>query len=207
AHQDILKRLRQVQYEHALNIRDVGFLPEGEIHSRSERSTPYEMGRDEQKYTLQHILETAEIASRLRPDAVGWLKEAFQEKDSGVRYWPTLGFLMRGKDGVRAARDELRKALTDESPYVRIVAAEALGKYGDADDLNKALSVLLELAPLGKNNVYVSIAALNALDELDKKATPGLAVVKGAAKGAESLPQRMNSYVPRLVEKITANLR
>ena len=60
AHQEILQRLRKAQRDLVLDIRDVGFLPEGEIHSRSEGSTPYDMGHDNAKYNLPRILAAAE---------------------------------------------------------------------------------------------------------------------------------------------------
>jgi uncharacterized sulfatase len=205
-HQAVLKRLRQAQHEQALAVRDVGFLPEDEIHSRSTGSTPYEVGHDDGKYPLRRILEAADLASSLRPDAVPRLREALRDGDSAVRWWGALGLLMRGKDAVGVARDDLRKALADEAPAVRIAAGEALGKYGSADDLKEALPVLLELAPLKKNGVYVSMEALNALDELGKKAAPGLAVLKEAGRGSEAVPQRMRNNVPLLVEHVVAEI-
>jgi uncharacterized sulfatase len=205
-HQAVLKRLRQAQQEQALAVRDVGFLPEDEIHSRSAGSTPYEVGHDDGKYPLRRVLETADLASSLRPDAVPRLREALRDGDSAVRWWGAQGLLMRGKDAVGAARDDLRKALADEAPAVRIAAGEALGKYGSADDLKEALPVLLELAPLKKNGVYVSMEALNALDELGKKAAPGLAAIKEAARGSDAVPQRLRNNVPLLVDHVVAEI-
>ena len=206
-HQAILQRLRQAQHEQVLAVRDVGFLPEDEIHSRLAGSTPYEVGHDDRKYPLQRILATAELASSLRPDAVPQLRQALRDGDSGVRYWGALGLLMRGKEAVAAARDDLRKALGDEAPAVRIVAGDALGQYGSADDLKEALPVLLELAPLKKNGVYLSMEALNALDDLGKKAAPGLPVIKDAAQGSEDVPQRLRNNVPQLVDHLVAEIQ
>jgi uncharacterized sulfatase len=207
AHQEVLKRMRQAQQEHARQVRDVGFLPEDEIHTRAAGSTPYEVGHDDKKYSLERILDTAELASSLKPDALPRLRQALQDPDSAVRYWAALGVLMRGQDAVASSQSDLHKALADPSPSVRVVAAEALGQYGSADDLRQALPVVVELAPLRKNSVYVSILALNALDGLGKKAAPGLKTIKDAGTTDRPLPQRMNSYVPRLVEKIVAELQ
>ncbi len=69
-HQATLEKLRRAQRELAVRVRDVGFLPEGEIHARSRGSTPYDMGHDENRYPLERVIETAELASMLRPDAV-----------------------------------------------------------------------------------------------------------------------------------------
>lgn len=204
-HQDILKRLRQVQQEQARAICDVGFLPEDEIHSRSTASSPYEVGHDDRKYPFARIFDTAELASSLQSKVEPQLKQALGDPDSAVRYWAVLGLRMRGQEAVRSSQTELRNALGDSAPSVRIAAAEALGKYGNADDLKLALPVLLELAPLSKNNLYLSVLALNALDELGKKAAPGLDVIKSADKTTMKISPRMSSLVPRLVEKIVAD--
>src|SRR5690606_5860320 len=55
-HQDVLKRLRDAQQQLAVRIRDVGFLPEPEVHGRSAGSTPYTIGHDERRYPLEKIL-------------------------------------------------------------------------------------------------------------------------------------------------------
>jgi arylsulfatase A-like enzyme len=205
-HQQVLKRLRKAQQDLALEIRDVGFLPEGEIHSRCEGSTPYEMGHDEEKYPLKKIMATAELASGLKPEAVGTLKRALEDEDSAVRYWAAMGFLMRGTDAVAAAKGPLYKALEDPSPYVRIVAAEALGRYGDRRDTARALSVLLKLAPPDANGVYVSMLALNAVDALGSKARSALETLKNMPTRAKRTPPRTGGYVASLIQKIVADL-
>jgi len=65
AHHEVLAKLRDAQRSLALQIRDVGFLPEGEIHSRSVGTTPYDMGHDASKYPLERILAVAEAAAGL----------------------------------------------------------------------------------------------------------------------------------------------
>jgi len=206
-HQQILKRLRRAQQELALEIRDVGFLPEGEIHSRSEGSTPYEMGHDDGRYPMKKIMATAELASSLKPDAVGQLIDAFEDEDSAVRYWAAMGILMRGTDAAGAARDALRQALKDPSPYVRVAAAEALGRYGSEPDAAEALDVLLELAPLDRNGVFVSVAALNALDALDSRAAGAVETISRLPKQDPAVPSRMKAYVSNLIKKTIADLQ
>src|SRR5262249_52894926 len=146
-----------------------------EIHSRSEGSTPYEVGL---KYPLELIWPVAQVASFRRPPETlvsGFLenlKKRLQHEDSAVRYWAALGLLRFSKDGVEAAKDDLHRSLADASAHVRIVAAEALGRYGNEEDLKKSLDVLKELVSPKKNGVFVSMAALNALGELGEKARP-----------------------------------
>ncbi len=206
AHQDILKKLRQAQQDLALKIRDVGFLPEGEIHSRAAGSTPYDMGHDDSKYPFRRVFAAAELASGLKPDALPQLRTLLQDEDSAVRYWAALGFLMRGKNGV-AAPDELRAALKDRSPYVRVVAAEALGQHGGEADRNQGLSVLIELADAEKNGVFVAMAALNALDALGSKALSVADALKKLPKQGKVPHQRYDPYVPRLLTDLSAQLK
>ncbi len=203
-HREILARLRQAQQEHALNIRDVGFLPEGEIHSRAQGSSPYELGHDEQKYPLRKIIAAAELASSLAPEALPELQRLLRHPDSAVRHWATLGILMRGQSAVNSSRSQLEQALKDASPYVRINAAEALGRYGTEADLKQALPVLLEPAPPDKNGMYVSLWALNALDALGPKAAGAKDAIQALPRKSKSANARTAEYVPRLIEELLA---
>jgi arylsulfatase A-like enzyme len=205
-HQAILQRLRRAQRDHAAKIRDVGFLPEGEIHSRSQGTTPYDMAQDDAKYPLARIFETAELASSLSAEATPKLLAALSDTDSAVRYWAALGLLMRGTSGATAGHAQLQSALNDASPYVRIVAAQALGQFGPPADLSAALAVLGELAPTDKNGVFVSMAALSAIQALGAKAAPLLDTVRTMNQQGPSPDARFNSYVPRLVADITTAL-
>jgi uncharacterized sulfatase len=201
-HQAILAELRQVQREHALKIRDVGFLSEAEMHRRAEGSTPYDMGRDRQKYPLEKILDMADAASMRKPEALPQLREGLRDADSAVRYWAALGLLMRGAQAVEAARDGLRAALDDASPSVRVAAAQALGQYGGESDLSAALAALKELAPPDRNGAYVAMLALNAIEALGDKAEPLKEVLKAMPTKDPKAPGRANGYVDRLLEHL-----
>lgn len=206
-HQAILKKLREAERDWLLRVRDIGFLPEGEIHSRSATSNPYEVGHDPSKNPLERILATAELALADPPEALPKLKDALQDRDSAVRYWAAVGILMWAKTGVDEAKAELDRGLADESPYVRIVAAEALGHYGSADESRKGLAVLVELANVEKNGVYVAMAALNAIDALGKKAAPARDAIRALPKSAPGIIPTMRENVPHLLEHIELNLR
>ena len=204
-HQDILQRLRKANQDFLLKIRDVGFLPEDEIHSRSLDSSPYEVGHDPALYPLERILATADLASSLRPDVTQQLEQRLTDPDSAVRYWAALGILMRDPAAVHATHDALRKSLQDQSPSVRVAAAQALGTYGDQGDLAAALPILLEAASLKEHSVYVSLLALGALDDLGGKAKSALDAVKALPRDVPHMPPRTTGYVPRLIEKLLAD--
>ena len=205
-HQDILKELRSAQRELAYDIRDVGFLPEYEIHERSKGSTPFEMGHDPKLFPARKIMQAAEMASSFDEKDTRKLLREFDDKDSAVRYWAATGMLIRGQAGVDAARDELLDALEDESPIVQVVAAEALGRYGSDEDLQKSLKVLLSHANLQESGIFVAMMANNSLDYLDGKA----ASIKDQIAALPTKPKqeikRMGAYVPNLIEKTLKDL-
>lgn len=205
--QDTLNKLREVNRAHLLRTRDLGFLPEGEIHARSEDSTPYEMGHDQQQYPLEQILSMAETASSLDPNAVSELTAALTAEDSAVRYWGAMGLLMRDKDGVMAAHEPLIDAVEDSSEHVRIVACEALGRYSDErDDQVQSLTILVDRSNVNKHGLFVALAALNALDELDGKARSQQRLIEALPRMPDPVPARMGSYTARLIEKTLADL-
>lgn len=205
-HQEVLAKFRKAQSDLATKIRDVGLLPEGEIHSRSAGSAPYTMGHDDAKYPFARVFATADLASNLKPAALPQLRQSLADSDSAVRYWAALGVLMLGKDAVAAARTDLHKALADASPFVRIPAAQALGQHGNQADLDKALPVLLEQADWSQSGVFASVSALNALGALGPKASSALATIKALPDKGTSPDGRFNSYVPRLLADLTSEV-
>jgi arylsulfatase A-like enzyme len=199
-HQAVLAELRQAQREHALRIRDVGFLSEAEFHRRSEGSTPYDLGHDPRQYPLEKILDMADAASMLKSEALPRLQEGLRDAESGVRYWAAMGLLMRGAPAVEASREGLRAALQDESPTVRVTAARALGQHGNASDLPPALAALKDLAPPDRNGAYVSMLALNAIEALGNRAESLKDALRTMPSKDPKAPGRANGYVDSLLQ-------
>ncbi len=204
--QEIRMRLCMALQEKALTIRDLGFLPEDEIHSRSKGSTPYEMGHDPDKYPMVKIMRAAEMASSFDADVLGDIVKAFDDSDSAVRYWAAMGILMREARAVKKTRLTLLKALLDDSPSVRVIAAQALGQYGGDGDAASALDVLLELADLDKNSVFVAMLAINGLDAMGDRAAGAKDRIAGLPKKANRDTPRVGNYVGNLLRKILADL-
>ena len=206
-HQQILERFRSAQSELALKIRDVGFLPEGERFRRAHGDSLYDLGHDPNRYPLERILAAADLASRMSPDAVPQLKRHLKDNDNAVRYWGVLGLQMQGSAAVMSAHDELRQALADESPFVEIAAAQALATGGGPDDLQLALPHLVRLANWPKNDVFASLAALNALDAIGERAASVSDAIQRLPPKGTTPDSRYNEYVPRLLQDLQAKHR
>lgn len=203
-HADILKKLRQAHVDHVLRIRDVGFLPEAELHRRPELA-PYELGRDPELYPLQEILRMADAASEVVPDAPTILAQGLKHADGTVRYWAVTGLLIHGKPAVMTHHEQLRTMLrTDSSASVQIAAAEALGRYGDDSDLSSAVDCLIGLADSEKYGPYHALAALNAVDHLKEKAPSIVARVRQLPLPDEFSSIRNENYPRRMADAIIA---
>lgn len=201
AHREILERMRSALFDKQLAMRDVGLLPEQEMLDRSKGSTPYEMGHDATKYPLERILPVADLASQRDPKQIPALREALNDKDSGVRYWGTMGLLMLGAPAVAETEDALVERLRDDSVSVRVPAAEALVRFGSESGRQAGLVVLRDVAAEGATAYYATVAALDAIDRLGPLAAPILPDVL-TNDPPENPPPRSGEYIDRLLTKL-----
>ena len=109
---------------------------------------------------------------------------------------------MRGSLGVRAGHSALIAAQGDASPYVRIVAAEALARFGEPNERPPALAKIVELADWSQQDVFVAIAALQALDSLGEAGATAKATLRQIARKGALPHERYGEYVPRLLEAV-----
>ena len=165
-HAKVLDRLRAEHRRWVLASRDVGFLPECEIWRRSRGTTPYEMARDPHVYPLETILKAADLVGRgaeQRDALVANLAAA----DPAVRFWAVIGLRCLGEEAKPAVAD-LRKALDDASPPVRIEAAGALAALGHAKHAVAALRK--ELASDSQSAVLRACRTLELMGEAARPA-------------------------------------
>ncbi|MBI1353297.1 MAG: sulfatase-like hydrolase/transferase [Acidobacteria bacterium] len=220
AHKAVRDRLNGALRDWQARIRDLGFLPEGEMHERAQaaRSTPYDMGHDDYRYDFERIRRMAEIASDRSFEDDAPIRRGFHDRDSAVRYWAATAALIRGKkqdidsprNPVFRFRRELHEALHDDSPYVRAVAGEVLGRFGDDQEASMALETLMQLASVEKNGLYVSLEALNAIDYMDQRAAPAkdrIAALPKVSTSGPGVKGRMGGYVGNVIDKILADLK
>ena len=205
-HQAVLEEMRQAHKDWEKRIRDVGFLSEAEVHSRSKGSTPYEMGQDAAKYDFDTIFAAADLATRRDAKDLPEIVNLLASEDSGVRYWGAQGLLIHKAAGIEAGREALIKALNDSSPSVAVIAAEALGRFGSKEDSEKGLATLLKYANQNESNVFDAILATNALDYMDEKARPQLEAIKALPTQMTNPTQRTNKYISSLMPKLISDI-
>jgi uncharacterized sulfatase len=223
------ERLGAALRTHLLETRDVGFLPEAEMHrlSQAEGLTPYELGQSDRRYPLARLLEIAALASSAggQPGPVDphpartltTLREALSDPHSGVRWWGAKGLRLRGGAAVGAALPELRRALDDASPSVRIAAAEALGRHGPDPDAERATRLLVSLAqgssapessgPDGRRRLpdqqayWTALEALQAIEDISPRARAWLpSTAFSTLTVAAPVEKKLQEYAPRLLE-------
>lgn len=206
-HREVLERLRAAHEEWTASIRDVGFLPEAEIHSRSAGTTPYEMGQDSDKYDFDTVFAAARLASSQDESALPEIVALLGSDDSAVRYWGANGLLIMEEKGVEAGGEKLVAALGDDSASVAIVAAEALARFGPEEGKAKAVETILAHTNQATGDVFEAILANNALDYVDGLAAAHLAKIEELPKKPGKLAPRADGYVGNLLKKITADLK
>lgn len=205
-HGAVLNRMREAHREWASRARDVGLLAEWEMHERCAGESPYDMGHDARRYDLGTIFAAAQLASARRSEDLPELARLLEHPDGGVRYWGAVGLLAQGKAGLKRGRAKLLRALADDSPMVRITAAEALGRFGGEEDAKSALDVLRQYVQPDAN-YFLAVAAWNALDLLDERALPALGEIVALPTEWKNVPPRMSEYPARLKEKTVADLQ
>ena len=207
AQRAVLERFRRAHQSHVRRIRDIGFLPEAQMHRRAGTGAPYDMAQDHDRYSLEPIFAMAQAASLPGSNAVIELKRGLTHTDGAVRYWAAMGFVIQGAQATQQALPELRQALKDAEPTARVVAAAALAAFSpEPTDRKASLEVLMQSASPVENGTYLSVLALNQIDWLGAKASPLRDRLSTLPRKDPATPARMNDYPERLLEHIQSNL-
>jgi arylsulfatase A-like enzyme len=141
AYREVLERMRNASQEWMVRIFDTGFIPEADQVRRSGNSPMYDYMRSG-SIPLEEMIEAAETASRGREESIDILTEYLKNSESAIRYWGATGLLILGEKAA-PVKEELFLALEDDSPNVRVIAAEALYHLGEREiAANTLLNVL-----------------------------------------------------------------
>ncbi len=195
-------RLMAALIKHFADSRDLGLLPECEMLRLAGSGPPAELGRNR----LDPKIGAAAIGG-IAADSARGFAESLASTVPAVRYWAVIGLMSKHGESLAAHHDRLVTLLSDPVPCVRIVAAEALARFGNENDRRAAVPVLVDLADPGKQGVPTAILALNSLDTLSPLPKDVVEKLKAQSTLPEETPQRMREYVPRLIERIAEQAR
>ncbi len=177
-------------------VGDIGLIPEAEIEIQEQAAgSRYEIlhaGHTSQRM-LSRLVDTATKAS-MGADALDDLVAGLSDDDPSVRYWSATGIGNIGAEAM-GAKSAVSSAMTDRSPSVRIAAARAVARLGDAAG---AIEVLQR--ELQSEHPWGRLSAAIVLDEMDDQAKPALPRLKKA------LRDQPNKYIVRVLNRAVNEL-
>jgi HEAT repeat protein len=98
----------------------------------------------------------------------------------------------------------LRRTLkSDSSALVRIVAAEALYRFGPESTRQSAQDALVQVVQDRPADEFAALAALNALEQAQVPKTDLLGPLKSIGQPSPTVPKRNREYVGRMVNTLT----
>jgi len=176
-HQKILKRLRNAHRKHITQTIDLGFLPESEAWEMFAKQTGWELGQGGHVKMGPIQRAAAQVGTA---DETALVKN-LQSKNASIRYWAALG-LAHHQELRLETKQQLRKALTDPSPAVRIEVANTLVRAGDP---NPALRALIK--DLAHENLIIVTHAARTIELLGPQASVAKKPMAEALKRAETI--------------------
>ncbi len=195
-YKSVLEKMRKANHDHAIEIKDVGFLPEAMMEDISNIVPLYDYARSGH-YDAKKVVEAAELASEGDAKNISKLMKMLEDKDPVVRYWAATGCTILDHHATPAKYD-LIALLKDKEVSVRIAAAEALTHLGEKD---KAVKVLAEA--LGSDLQMARVQALNILEQLGDDALPAYPMVEKLVKDKK----KNADYDLRAAEKLLTSLK
>ena len=191
----LAEELRRWQNE----IRDLGFLPEGEMHERRGKLTPYELGRNNNKYPLDEIRAAAEIATSAKESDLNKIQDMMKHQDPAIRYWAATGCIVIGKES-KSLKSDLIGLLKDTCPDVRTASAHALFSIGHPKEAVPVLEKIL----LEKNQFY-RLRAMNVLDHMDEHAREAVTRIARVGDSAR-IGAYGENYIGNVIKKAASDL-
>ena len=198
AYSEKLDELRQQHLQWVVDTRDLGLIPEAELHrQRATLGSEWAILNtgDDATARMELIRDVAVIAGGVEAGSVGvngndrddgngngesrygnserliaWLRHP----DPAVRYWAATGIGNRNASSTLAsATADLEVLLKDESENVRIAAARALSVLGKSELALEAFSDALD-----NGTQWARVHAAIVLDEMDEAARPAIEAMK-----------------------------
>lgn len=195
-HAETRARMRAALADWMRDTRDLGLLPESEMHLRAQDRSFYELARDPDAYPLDALLTITGIAGGGWPDKEALLA-GLSHSEATVRYWAVLGLHQLPGAGVDVL-EAVKEKLEDVSPAVSIAAAALLHQHGDAT----GLPVLLR--ELNHPGEWVRLQAANIVDLMEPVPQPAVAIFRARLNDDSQYVTRVARHAVQAPEETQA---
>jgi uncharacterized sulfatase len=200
-----LQELRQQHLKWVVDTRDVGLIPEAELHRlRAGAGSEWAILNtgDNAALRMETIRDAAVLAGGTDAADLPQLAEWLGHDDATVRYWAATGIGNRRDSGNSSGSttDALITLLQDESENVRIAAARALMGL---DQSKPALQTLAQVLDHGTQ--WARVHAAIVLDELEDAARPAIPAMKRNKAYRDDFVAR-GKYAVRILNKALNDL-
>lgn len=198
-HAEIKTRLAKQQRDRLLQVRDLGFIPEGERLAKAGGKSPTDTFASEAAYPMAQVLDAAGTAT-LPTTSAEALAALLDSPQASIRYWGLQGYLTQGEKAIRAHAPKIETLLADASPSVRVAAAETLLSAAEAATVReRCLRTLLDCADMDKQPYFAAIEAVNVIDRWQDKLTPWKDQIAALpATAPDTVNPRLKEYIARL---------
>lgn len=198
-HAQIKARLAKAQRDWLVQVRDLGFIPEGERLARAGGKSPADFFAKEEAYPVAQVLDSA-AAATLPTTPASDLAALLKSPQASTRYWGLQGFLTQGEVAIRGHAPQIETLLADASPSVREAAAEVLLSSAKADTVReRCLKTLLACADMDKQPYFAAIEAVNVIDRWQDKLAPWKEQIAALPSTApNTVNPRLKEYIARL---------
>ncbi|EAZ83072.2 sulfatase family protein [Algoriphagus machipongonensis] len=163
-YQSKLLEMRASLESHILERRDVLFLPEMELENISEKSSPYQFRQSSESYPFEDIYQVAKLSGFQGQEVMEKQLEFLKSQNEIQRYWAALGLRSQNLDLLKANKDKLLKALTDDYAPVSITIASLLYELDQDSQAEEILKKYVK-----STNSHLSLLAINFLIYSDYK--------------------------------------
>ena len=179
AHAPILHRMRADHRSHLRRSRDLGFIPESEAWNVFAESTPWATARS----TNLNLGELYAAASAVGTADETVLLAYLNSNRAAVRYWAVIG-LTASSELSGKSQAKLQQILNDkdDSPTLRIAAADALARHGQS---RMTMPVLIEM--LRHQDLNVVLHAARTVELLGDRARAAIPAMQAVSRRAEQL--------------------
>ncbi len=181
AYASVLKKMRKVQTDWMIKIKDVGLIPEIEYKNFAGDKSMYDYMRSA-ACPFEELMEASDLATLGGKGDLNTFVKYLTSPNSAMRYWGVTGLLIL-KNDAKPAISALKAATADQSGAVATLAAEALYNMGEKEIAIKTYSRILKTTGADKENVL--IFAMNSIDALNIRNPELTAIIQKMTENSE----------------------